>query len=106
MPFWWSFPSSHTGLIIDGFSNAAEPETQAIDWPRNRHGFLPKVVKNLPRLIAKQFLGAWRRGGGVKKDELRIPIIDIEINVRSSELHSFGQTPIRHLALASALMEG
>lgn len=52
------FPSSFPALIIDGVSSAAELETQAIDWPHNRHGFLLEVVKNLPWLMAKQFLEA------------------------------------------------
>lgn len=62
-----SFPSSCLVLIIDGLSSAAELETEAIDWPRNRHGFLLKVVKNLPWLMAKQFLEASWRGGGMKQ---------------------------------------
>lgn len=61
------FPSSCPVLIIDGLSSAAELETEAIDWPRNRHGFLLKVVKNLPWLMAKQFLEASWRGGGIKQ---------------------------------------
>ncbi len=42
--------AAHTGLIIDAFSSTTEQETQAIDWLRNRHGFLPKVLKNMPWL--------------------------------------------------------
>ncbi len=42
--------AAHTGLIIDAFSSTTEQETQAIDWLCNRHGFLPKVLKNMPWL--------------------------------------------------------
>lgn len=62
-PFAPFFPA----LIIDGLSSAAELETRAIDWPPNRHGFLLKVVKNLPWLMAKHFLEASRSGGGMKR---------------------------------------
>lgn len=61
------FTSSFPALIIDGLSSSAELETRAIDWPRNRHGFLLKVVKNLLWLMAKQFLEASWRGGGMKQ---------------------------------------
>lgn len=61
------FASFFPALIIDGLSSAAELETRAIDWPPNRHGFLLKVVKNLPWLIAKHFLEVSRSGGWMKR---------------------------------------